>query len=278
MKNYLSILIAIILLVVSSCQESLTESKIREIENEINEISELSMKHFIDRDTANAYKYYSNDFSLLSEGLYKMKPGDLKNFIPNAKQTIATRDAVIYEITESQTEVLSPTVANHYFTYNRRIDFNNDITYKSPVACTWTFLKETDGWKIRSATISYPLEHYRAKENDKVWVIINTVKTEKKELFEKFMHDVFFDAVSEDEGLNKFLVRKTRILHPAGDNENGTSTYIFIMDPLIEGADYSIYPFLVQKYGEEKAKKYLEMWKESVAKPQIIYMMVQSRH
>ena len=278
MKNHLSFLFAIILLISSSCQETLTDAKIQDIQNEIKEISDLTLKFFMERDTANAYSYYSDDFSLLSEGLYKMKAGDLKDFIPKAKITIATRDDVIYEILESRIEVLSGSVANHYFTYNRKIVFGDDMSYEIPVACTWTFLKEKEGWRIRSGNVSYPMEHYRAIENDNVWVLINTVKTEKKDVFEKFMHEVFFDKAVEKENLQNFIVGKTRILHPVGDNEDGTSTYIFIMDPVLRGANYGIRTLLVQMYGEEKANEYFKMLTESQAAPQKGFMMIQSRH
>jgi len=74
------------------------------------------------------------------------------------------------------------------------------------------------------------------------------------------------------------VFRQTRVLHPVKPNEDGTYTYVFLMDPLIPDADYSILNYLKKMYGEEKANEYYKMFTESLNRPQEGYKVIQSRY
>lgn len=108
----------------------------------------------------------------------------------------------------------------------------------------------------------------RATAGEKMWVLLNHVKADKRELHEKFVHEILRPAALQ---VDPAIVQKVRFLHPTEPNEDGTYTYFFLMDPYIEGADYRIESLLKQAYGEEKAQEYNQMWLDSLAEPQSGY-------
>jgi hypothetical protein len=76
-------------------------------------------------------------------------------------------------------------------------------------------------------------EPVRAVEDERIWVLLNHVKADKWEQHEHFVHDVLVPAMEEVEPCAR---RHTRFLHPAEQNEDGTYTSVFLMDPLVEDA------------------------------------------
>ncbi len=116
-------------------------------------------------------------------------------------------------------------------------------------------------------------ETVRAVNGERMWIRLNHVKADKRELFERFIHNILRPAVEQVESA---MFRQVRFLHPTEPNEDGTYTYVFLMDPLIEGADYGIRDLLKRAYGEEQAAAYDRMWDEAVASPQTGYELIQS--
>jgi|SRR6266545_3266803 len=116
-------------------------------------------------------------------------------------------------------------------------------------------------------------ETVRAVNGEQMWIRLNHVKADKRELFERFIHDILRPAVEQVEPA---MFRQVRFLHPTEPNEDGTYTYVFLMDPLIEGANYGIVHLLKRAYGEEQAAAYDQMWDEAVASPQTGYELIQS--
>ena len=117
-----------------------------------------------------------------------------------------------------------------------------------------------------------------AVEGDSVWVIINHVKPGKREQFEKFLHEIFWPMASKLTVEEQQLFKQTRILHPTGPEEDGTYSYVFIMDPLVTGGNYGITSLLRKQYGEEQGAAYAKMFDDAQARPQKIYSLVQSKH
>ena len=138
-----------------SCQKTLSDAAKASIEKEIAEITDVTFSYFNERDTANIYAAYSDDFVALSTGKVMIVPGEWEAFKVKSKKTYATRAPATYKITESRMDVLSPTVANHHFIYNEKTVLAEDMSFETPVACTWTYVLEQDTWKIRNAHISY---------------------------------------------------------------------------------------------------------------------------
>ena len=71
----------------------------------------------------------------------------------------------------------------------------------------------------------------RAANGEPMWIRLNYVKADKRELFEHFIHDILRPAV---ERVEPDMARQVRFLHPTEPNEDGTYTYVFLMDPVIE--------------------------------------------
>ena len=269
-------LIAIVFFV--SCQETLSDTAKASIEKEIAEITDVSLSYFNERDTANAYVAYSADFTLLSTGELKIVPEEWEEYKAQGKKGLATRAPVTYEITESRIDVLSPTVVNHHFIYNRKTVLAEDMSFQNPVACTWTYVLEEGVWKIRNAHISYPLENFRAVEGDTLFLAFLDVKPESKEEFEQLSHEMLFDRISEADQQAEFISTKTRILHPSEANEDGTYTYLIMFDPMYSGEyNFTTSNLYSKIYGEEKGKELDAQLAETVAGAQKSYTMIQSR-
>ena len=69
------------------------------------------------------------------------------------------------------------------------------------------------------------------------------IKPEKREQYERFIHEVFWPMgrrLGENDPVTRRVFQQTRVLHPKGPNEDGTYTYGFLFDPVVPGGDYSI--------------------------------------
>jgi hypothetical protein len=121
-----------------------------------------------------------------------------------------------------------------------------------------------------------------SQQGDTVWIIINPVKADKRQQFEKFVHEIFwdkaFDKASKLSLQDQRAFRQTRILHPTAPEADGTWSYIFFIDPVLKGVDYGIESMLVKLYGEAKAREYMELVNEATAGEQKSYITLQSRH
>ena len=97
-------------------------------------------------------------------------------------------------------------------------------------------------------------EQARAAKGDTVWVLLNHVKPDNVEHFERFIYEILKPAIKEHK---PEWLTNVRLLHPAVQNEDGTYTYTFIMDPKM----YPSYRFMVvmePMYGTEKAEEYIQ--------------------
>ncbi len=261
-----------------SCQETLSDTAKANIEKEIAEITDVTLSYFNERDTANAYVAYSADFTLLSTGELKIVPEEWEEYKTKGKKAVATRAPVTYKITESRIDVLSPTVVNHHFIYNRKTVLAEDMSFQNSVACTFTYVLEEDAWKIRNAHISYPPEHFRAVEGDTLFLAFLDVKAESKEEFERLSHEMLFDRISEADQQAEFISTKTRMMHPSEANEDGTYTYLILFDPMYSGEyNFTISNLYSKIYGEEKGKELDAQFAETLAGDQKSYTMIQSR-
>jgi|TARA_Y100000294_G_scaffold26377_1_gene22310 hypothetical protein len=122
-----------------------------------------------------------------------------------------------------------------------------------------------------------------AKNGEKVWLVINKIKFDKKQEFDKILFGEVMPAVAEyrdkdDEKheLNKKSLKTIRILRPTQVNDDSTWTFFFIADPYIEGVTYNIGPPLLQKYGEDGAQAVFNRWSDCFAAGQEVYLNEQS--
>ena len=118
----------------------------------------------------------------------------------------------------------------------------------------------------------------RAAKGDTVWVLLNHIKADKCEQFEKFVHEILWPVALKLDAIDQKVAKQTRVLHPVEMNEDSTYTYVFLMDPAIPNANYQVMYYLKKGYGEEKAKEYSKMFEECYANPQVGYTLIQSQH
>ncbi len=116
-----------------------------------------------------------------------------------------------------------------------------------------------------------------AKSGESVWIFLNPVKADKREQFEKFLHEIFWPGAKKLSNADQKVFRQTRILHPTKQEADGTYSYFFIMDPVVEGGDYEIPSLLKKMYGETKGMEYNALFESSLAGPQIGYIEKQSK-
>ena len=128
-----------------------------------------------------------------------------------------------------------------------------------------------------SATNKIRPTRLMAKEGDTVWVFVNHVKADKREQFERFVHENFWPGAKKLRPADQHVFQQTRVLHPIQAEADGTYSYLFIMDPVVPGADYYIENLIRKMYEEKKANEYLKMFNETAAGPQTGYTVIQSR-
>ena len=118
----------------------------------------------------------------------------------------------------------------------------------------------------------------RAKESEKVWVIVNFIKDEAKADYLSWMNTYFLPALSnsKDPVIQK-QYQCTRWLEPLRQNSDKTWTYAFIMDPVVPNANYDIAFLLKQTYGEEKGAELSKQMESYFALPTLVYALMQSK-
>ncbi len=150
----------------------------------------------------------------------------------------------------------------------------NDIIFKLIALFVFSFCFITAD-AISQTTEDLSGSNSRASKGDTVWVILNYIKPDKCEQFEKFIHEILWPIALESD---QQTAKQTRVLHPIAMNEDSTYTYIYLMDPVISNANYDMMYYLRKGYGEEKAMEYGQMLLECLARPQVGYYLIQSQH
>jgi ketosteroid isomerase-like protein len=106
----------------------------------------------------------------------------------------------------------------------------------------------------------------RSVDNDTILIIYNYIKADKVDDFKNFSYDLIRIARKE----NSPAARTARMLEPLIANEDGTYTFIYLMDPMVStpGA-YGFLPPLSKEYGEEKAREIIKTgFTDALARPQ----------
>ncbi|MBK8489303.1 MAG: hypothetical protein IPL49_00015 [Saprospirales bacterium] len=142
--------------------------------------------------------------------------------------------------------------------------------------------KKTDDEKAvltNSATNEKGKEDMRAKEGETTLLIINYVKDESKMEYEKFMNEIFFDLLlTSKKPLMKEQYNQTRWLSPTHQNEDGTWTYAFFMDPLVKNGNYEFPPLFQEKYSKEESEKLIGQYESFMASPPQVHSLIQTKY
>ena len=119
-----------------------------------------------------------------------------------------------------------------------------------------------------------------ASSGDPMWVILNHVKADKRQQFEKFVYEILLPALEENaknDSKTRNLIEQTRMLEPRRANKDSSYTYIWLMDPLVKDADYSYPGILNRVHSPEETEKYISMQLECLVVPQVSYRVKQGR-
>ena len=111
-----------------------------------------------------------------------------------------------------------------------------------------------------------------------MWIVLNHVKADKRQQFEKFAYDVLLPALKENAKTNlstKNLISQTRMLEPTRMNQDSSYTYIWLMDPIVQDGDYGYESNLSQFYSPEEVKMYVSMADSCLVTPQVGYRLKQ---
>ena len=138
----------------------------------------------------------------------------------------------------------------------KNYDEGDKLVSQGKYIVTWK--KEDGQWKLHRDiwNTSNPAPQPRASLNDTVWVILNRIKADKLSQFEDFYFNYLEPAAAEYTPQKKKTIRA---LKPVEQNEDGTYTYVELMDPVIS-TEYAMMVPLTAKYGEEKAAEYFKMF------------------
>lgn len=129
-------------------------------------------------------------------------------------------------------------------------------------------MKEHDVYDPKETELSAspgaePAPHARRGERVGIWV--DVIKADKREAWERLLHDLIAPAVRERD---PELLRTTRLLEPAAANEDGTWTFVILPDPLDERSDYDATRYVREAFGEAKAAEADRIWDDCHARPQ----------
>jgi len=120
-----------------------------------------------------------------------------------------------------------------------------------------------------------------ASSGDPMWVILNHVKADKRQQFEKLVYEILLPALEENaknDSKTRNLIEQTRMLEPRRANKDSSYTYIWLMDPLVKDADYSYPGILSRVHSPEETEKYISMQLEClVGGRQVSYGVKQGR-
>ena len=119
-----------------------------------------------------------------------------------------------------------------------------------------------------------------ASSGDPMWVILNHVKADKRQQFEKFVYEILLPALEENainDSKTRNLIEQTRMLEPRRANKDSSYTYIWLMDPIVKDADYSYPGILNRVHSPEETEKYISMQLECLVSPQVGYGVKQGR-
>jgi hypothetical protein len=118
----------------------------------------------------------------------------------------------------------------------------------------------------------------QAKPGEPVVIILTTVKAGKQQQYEDFMAKfgaALEKAVKMDPTIKK-VSTQTRALHPAKANEDGTFTYVVLMDPVVPDPNASDIPQILRKVlSEAEVDKLMKQADDAVVGPQQVLELVQ---
>ena len=110
----------------------------------------------------------------------------------------------------------------------------------------------------------------RAAPGDTIYVVEHVVRADRRGQFERFLQNTYWPVVRQvarfDTTVARVL-RQTRVIYPVRANDDGTFSYLFLMDPVVHGETYNIRALLRRVYGDIDAERRYRELTESWARP-----------
>ena len=113
-----------------------------------------------------------------------------------------------------------------------------------------------------------------------LWVLLNHVKADQRASFETFAYERLQPALKKaaaSDPLMRKVHSQTRMLAPQEANADGTWTYIWLMDPVVPGADYSYRAILEKAYSKQETDAAIALMESAMAGPQVGYAVAASK-
>jgi hypothetical protein len=106
----------------------------------------------------------------------------------------------------------------------------------------------------------------QARDTCSILVVVNVVEADKKQQFEDYLKQFHaaLEKVSASDATVKRMDMQTRVLSPAEANPDGTYTYVFLMDPLVEGADYNMQNILKKAVAADEAERLFQQFADAI--------------
>jgi hypothetical protein len=108
--------------------------------------------------------------------------------------------------------------------------------------------------------------------------VANHFQPEAREQFETFTREFWRLGTihGETDPVVARTMAQTRVLHPTTANPDGTYTYFLLMDPVVDGADYSIPALLERAASPEVAERLWRMFYDARDRVNDLWIMTQS--
>jgi hypothetical protein len=117
----------------------------------------------------------------------------------------------------------------------------------------------------------------RGAVGDTVRVIVNHVRNDRRDEFERFLHETLYPAMVQAAPTDSITARqmqRARLLRPATMSADSTWSYVFIVDPVVSSASYSFPRLFAKVFAPAKADSAMQSFRESLARPSESYILV----
>lgn len=112
-----------------------------------------------------------------------------------------------------------------------------------------------------------PSPRLAAQKDQNVWVAVYRVKADKRAVFEDFVRTKLYPSIDRSKPTLDMVAKQTRLVIPTEPEKDGSYRYMFIMDPVVDGEDYSIENSIISKHGEEKGKEVMKEFDATLVSP-----------
>lgn len=119
----------------------------------------------------------------------------------------------------------------------------------------------------------------RAAAGDTVSLVQYYVRPDGRERFEQFVRESYWPAVQQVAQADSARARgflQGRFVFPVRANADGSYTYVFILDPMVTGANYSMLELLQAAYPAADAQQRHRQWAETWIRPFTSQVFIQS--